>query len=415
MESLDVRLFNEHAGVLEEEAGGAFRFTYAPTWATANRPPLSQSLPVKPEPHEGPAVRAFFAGLLPEGDVRRTVARRFHISATNDFALLAAIGGDCAGAVTIRPPEQVAGERLESVEWLSEDELVKTLAELHERPLLADPEGEIRLSLAGAQDKLPVVVEGSRIGVPAGGRPSTHIIKVPIERFDDTVANEAYCLSVARDAGLTAADAVLRTVDSTEFLLITRFDRVATDNGTLRLHQEDFCQALGFRPDKKYEAEGGPTLNECAELIRAASSSPAEDLVALVDAVGFNMILGNHDAHGKNFSLLYRPDDARLAPLYDLVSTLVYPGLSRKMAMKIGGEYRPDYVERRHVERFAGDAGLGKAAVRNRLRLMAVTLPDVAENVAHEFRVRGTWRPVIGRIVDLAQSRGKRFERALKA
>jgi len=299
------------------------------------------------------------------------------------------------------------------VRWLDEADLADVVAELPTRPLFDDPEEDVRLSLAGVQDKMPVVCSRNRIGVTAGRTPSTHILKAPIERFDDTVANEAFCLRLAAALGLTTARAEVRRTEGVEFLLVERYDREVQAQVIRRLHQEDFCQALGVPPERKYEAEGGPSLAACADLIRAASASPARDLLALVDTASFNLLSGNHDAHGKNLSLLYSPTGVRLAPLYDLVCTAVYGGLSRKMATKLGGEYRAQYVERRHVERFAQACGLGPAPVRRRMLRMALSISGVAGDVLGELRDKQEDRPVLERVVALIQDRAARMQSVL--
>lgn len=399
MRALDVWLYGRRAGRLEQ-VDGDMRFAYAGDYRSGAGPALSWSLPLSDREY-GRAAQAFFANLLPEGEARTLVARRFGVSASNDFGLLYEIGGDCAGAVTLLPPGAEPEPIVARVHWLDEASLAAALAELPTRPLLAGPDAGVRLSLAGAQDKLPVVVEGDRIGVPLERTPSTHIVKTPIARFDDTVANELFCLALARELGLSAASAELRSAGGREFLLVERYDRHRVEERVERIHQEDFCQALAIPPQVKYEAEGGPGLADCFGVLRDASSERAADLLGLTDAVALNFLIGNHDAHGKNFSLLHAADGTRLAPLYDLVSTAVYPGLDRKLAMAIGGEYRPDYVRRRHVERFAAAAGLGVAPVRRRMLRLAerarVSAPEVAERVGR--------RPVHDRVLETIERR----------
>jgi serine/threonine-protein kinase HipA len=408
--ALDVWLYGRRAGRLEQ-VDGQMRFAYDADYVAAGGAPLSCSLPLGDREHDREA-QAFFANLLPEGEARTLVARRLGVSAGNDFGLLYAIGGDCAGAVTLLPPGASPDDlpvRAE-VRWLDEPALAAALDELPRRPLLADPDEGIRLSLAGAQDKLPVVVRDGRIGIPLGRTPSTHIVKTPIARFDDTVANEALCLDLARALGLTAASAEVRQADGREFLLVERYDRRHAPDGHVdRIHQEDLCQALAIPPQLKYESEGGPGLADCFGVLSDSSTEPATDRLALVDAVTLNFLLGNHDAHGKNFSLLLDGAGVRLAPLYDLVSTAVYPGLDRKMAMAIGGEYRPDYVRRRHVERFAEQTRLGAAAVRR--RVLRLTERARAEAPGAVDRIGP--RHVLGRVVETIDQRAGWLEREL--
>ncbi|HEX5361114.1 MAG TPA: type II toxin-antitoxin system HipA family toxin, partial [Fluviicoccus sp.] len=284
---------------------GRLAFRYEPGWlARSDAVPLSQSLPLQADMFDDHACRPFFAGLLPEGEKRRLVAQRFQVSRQNDLALLDGIGGECAGAVTFLPPGEVLPERgdTDAVRWLDEAELSRLLAELPFRPLLAGEEG-IRLSLAGAQDKLPVVVAGQRIGLPLSGTPSTHILKPPIANIRDSVVNEAFCMTLAGRMGLDVAACEIRRAAERSFLLVSRYDRVTgADGRLLRLHQEDFCQALGVAPESKYQNEGGPGLAEGFALLRKVTRPSAPQVLRLLDAVIFHVLIGNHDAHGKNFS-----------------------------------------------------------------------------------------------------------------
>ncbi|HYV15641.1 MAG TPA: type II toxin-antitoxin system HipA family toxin [Conexibacter sp.] len=407
MRTLEVSCFGERAGVLVDEPGG-LRFAYDPGWIAAGRPPLSHSLPLAGEPSSA-AVRAFFAGMLPEGEPRRLLARRVGFSERNDFSLLAAIGGDCPGAISLAsagsPP---APDRPDDVTWLDDAELAELIATLPDRPMLAGEDGEIRLSLAGAQDKLPVVVgEDGRVGITAGGTPSTHIVKTPIARFEGTVVNEAFCLAFGRRLAVPTVRATPRRVLAHEFLLVERYDREVMPGSVKRLHQEDFCQALGIAPEHKYETEGGPSLADCFALVRNTTTVPAAHALVLLDAVGLNFLVGNNDAHGKNFSLLYAHDRVSLAPFYDVLSTIAYPGLARKAAMGIGGERRPDYVRQRHLDRLLGEAQLGAAAARRRLRAMAAEAPSAARAVRAELAAEGWDHDVLDDVLAIVERRAR--------
>jgi serine/threonine-protein kinase HipA len=196
--------------------------------------------------------------------------------------------------------------------------------------------------------------------------------------------------------------------------LVQRYDRRGRDGTIHRLHQEDFCQALGIPADRKYQSEGGPSLADCFGLLRRATAVPAPAVLRLLDHVALSFLVGNHDAHGKNSSLLYLPDtaDAVLAPAYDVLSTVAYRksnNLTRKMAMDIGGEYRPDYVESRHLDRMLNDAGLGVAAARRRLRAQAATAPAAARAVRARLVADGWDKPVLERIVAIVVRRAARL------
>lgn len=405
MATLDVLCFGERAGVLADEPDG-LRFTYDRAWIAAGRPPLSQSLPLDGDPSPA-VVHAYFGGLLPEGEPRRLLARRLGVSERNDFALLGAIGGDCAGAITLASPAASAGPSADAeIDWLDDARLAELIATLPDYPMLADEDGEIRLSLAGAQDKLPVLADpDGRVGLTSGRTPSTHILKMPIARFPGTVVNEAFCLAFGRRLGLNTADAWPRRAGEQAYLLVRRYDRVRHGDRVERLHQEDFCQALGIPSERKYEVEGGPSLADCFALVRRATHVPAKHTLVLLDAVALNFLVGNHDAHGKNFSLLHSARHTELAPFYDVLSTVAYPGLARRAAMAIGGERRPDYVRRRHLDRLCEAAGLGGAAARRRLLAMAQEAPDAAALVRAALAEEGWDHPVLDTVLGIVERR----------
>jgi serine/threonine-protein kinase HipA len=382
--TLDVYLYDELAGHLIQDDGGQMVFDYVEGWLEKpGATPLSQSLPLRRGRFTRKECRGFFAGILPEESKREIIARNLGISARNDYAMLEQIGGECAGAVTFIPAGEALPERHYGYRKLTPEELAAILKELPRRPLLAGEEG-IRLSLAGAQDKIAVRIEGGDICLPLGGAPSTHILKPAVERFEGCVSNESLCMKLAASAGLPAAAVETRTVGGVDYLLMKRYDRthrkVPVGEPVLeRLHQEDFCQAQGIVSETKYQKEGGPSLKQCFGLLREVSSTPVIDLARLLDAVIYNYLVGNNDAHGKNFSLLYHgvgteSMEVRLAPLYDIVCTVYYPELSRDMAMKIGGEYSSDKVKPKDFEILADEAGLAKALVKRRVPELADTV-----------------------------------------
>lgn len=404
---LEVWLSGSRIGTLAQ-IDGRLSFSYAADWlASSHATPLSQSLPLQADPFDDRATRPFFAGLLPEGDKRKLVAQALHVSRQNDFALLDGIGGECAGAVTLLEPGQIpqAADAPDTVRWLGEAELLRLLDEMPRRPMLAGDD-DMRLSLAGAQDKLPVVAEGERIGLPRFGSPSTHILKPAIAGIEGSVINEGFCMALARALKLDVATTVVHAVGERHYLLVERYDRQHAATGQLlRLHQEDFCQALGVAPEYKYQNEGGPDLAQAFGLLRQATRPSAPHILKLLDYVIFNAFIGNHDAHAKNFSLLYTPHGAVLAPLYDALSTAVYPRLTDKMAMKIGGKYRFTEVQARHWERFATDAGLSPAQVKKRILDIAKRLPTLASTTLVAFEDRGLNHPILEQIAALIDRR----------
>jgi serine/threonine-protein kinase HipA len=401
---LDVYFRDRLVGPLWLDKERRFTFQYEKEWiADSQAIPLSVSLPLRLEPYAADSSRPFFANLLPEGDIRRLITRRFGVSERNDYALLEKIAGECAGAFSIVPQGMAPGEN-PGYRALDEDELHRMIAELPRKPLLAGDVG-LRLSLAGAQNKLPIYMEGEKIFIAKGSSPSTHIIKLPIPGFEETVENEAFCMALAGKTGLSVPGVFIRK-NADILLIVERYDRLREPDGKVtRLHQEDFCQALDILPDQKYESEGGPSLQQCFTLIRDHSTRPAADQKSLLAWVIFNTIIGNADAHAKNLAILYTTKGPQLAPFYDLLSTQIYPDLSEKYAMKIGGENRADWLQLRHWEKLADDLSLKKSFVMKMLRDRTAMILSNTETVAADFQKKHGDVKVVTKIVTLIQKR----------
>ena len=369
MKQLIVYLLSDRVGTLEQDDSGLLAFRYDPQWLYApGAMPLSRSLPLQPESCRGKHARPFFAGILPDQGPREQIARILGISDRNDFAMLERIGGECAGAVTLLPEEapypKAAGMGLRE---LSDAQLQEIVTELPRRPLMAGTEG-LRLSLAGSQAKLPVVIRDGTIALPLGDTPSTHIIKLEPAHFSGLVANEMLCMTLAKAIGLNVPAVFSRIIGDKPCILVQRYDRYAYERGEVaRVHQEDFCQAMGIPPEQKYQQEGGPPLRDCIAMLRQWSTIPALDVLAFLDAVIFNVLIGNADAHGKNYSVIYRDGQRRLAPLYDLVCTLAWPELSKTPAMKIGKSDSLESITAAHWQKMAQETQVGWPMLRDRI------------------------------------------------
>ncbi|MFC1679313.1 type II toxin-antitoxin system HipA family toxin [Elusimicrobiota bacterium] len=396
-DSLDVFWESRLVGRLRLGEKREFSFQYDPSWLSRKEAlPLSVRLPKQAEPFGDERARHFFANLLPEARVRDLIAGRLGVSTSNDFKLLEALGGECAGAISLLPEGETPSTE-GGYEPLSTEDLSRMIAEMPARPLLTARDG-MRLSLAGAQNKLPVLIDDGRLFLPRGAASSSHILKPQIPEFADTVENEAFCMMLAERVGLPVPKA---DIWAGKAFLIERYDRTKDGTGGLiRVHQEDFCQSLGYGCDQKYQSEGGPGLKACFVLLEEHGAEPAVDKGRLLKWVVFNVLIGNCDAHAKNLSLLYTGEGIRLAPFYDLMSTRSYPGLSEKLAMKIGGENRPDWIMRRHWERMAGDAEVAVRAVLGACEELAESMPGAAKALAKEFEPKHGAGATIGGIVE---------------
>ena len=406
---LHVFLNDRRAGELTQQVNGALTYTYDTDYAEQTGMAISLSLPVQREPHSGVNANAFFSGLLPEGIVLDGLAHYLSVSEQNSFALLAAVGGDCAGALALYPEGMGPAMQETDAEVLDEVTLKETLMLIKRRPMLAGDDN-IRLSLAGAQDKLPVGFDNGRVMLMKGGTPTTHIIKPMIEWVEDSNHNELFCMRLAKRVGLSVPQAGLHWAGGIPYYLVERYDRQRTMDGCIqRIHQEDICQATGNPPGIKYEQAGGPDIAACRQLITSHSDKPALNQLRLLEMIIFNYLIGNHNAHGKNFSLLYKNRKPELAPAYDLISTAVYPGLSKKMAMNIGGEHDPEAVRLHHWLQLVADTKAAGTALTRQLSILATRTSDMTTLVKEELAAEGAASAVIKNICRLIEQRASRI------
>lgn len=416
-QTLSVLLGGRPVGSLERTGPSRYRFAYYEDATLGDRSDpmsrLSASLPLREERFKPSETAPFFEGLLPEGAMRATVAGKLGLSEANGFGMLAALGADCAGAVMVLPEDQPSSSTAGPPLPLSESRVGELLRDLPRDPLGVDVDpGGVRLSLGGVQDKLILIrLPGGEFAQPLGGMPSNCLLKPEHERFEGLAINEAFCMRVAAAAGNEVATTELLEFDGIRCLYSERFDRtVDTDGTTVRLHQEDMCQALGLLPTQKYEAEGGPSVASVIALLRRQTSSRiALDVNAFVRAVLTGFLLGNSDAHGKNFSLLYDPAaGVRLAPLYDIISTAVYDGLTPRLAMAIGGEDDPSQVDLPSWERLGVESGLGGALPRFVQRWSSEVLA-ATEACLRDAEQEGWSHPVLEEIADVCRERARRL------
>jgi serine/threonine-protein kinase HipA len=422
-ETLIVYLHGRPAGRLHQDAHGLVTFDYLEAWRRApGAHRLSLCMPLAKGPFEKRRSEAWFLGGLPDdAETREQIAEAFDLTPHKLFQLLKAVGREFPGAVTIVPEgEDPPVEAKAPSAFLDEVALAAELRALRRQPLLAAPE-KLRLSLAGAQSKTALyVAQDGRLALPRDV-PSTHIIKPELDdRFPALILIETYCLELARRMGLDVPPVSYATAQGIPYLLIERYDRVREEDGSIRrLHQEDFCQALGVRPDKKYEREGGPGHVRCFLEVIDELDAPAADRLRMLDAVIFNYLVGNTDAHAKNFSILYTPEGMRLAPLYDLVSTFTYRedeslNMETRLAMNVGGEGEIDRIQLRHWKRFAEQCRLAWPAVRDRLETMSREIQSRAIEVENELSAKDITDQVFHRAVQLILRNARHIRQRLQ-
>ena len=405
---LDVYLRENYAGILEQDSQANLTFSYDEGYlATPDACVISVSMPLTAASFTNSVTKPFFSGLLPDESARVRLANALGVSNSNPFGLLEIIGGDCAGALELHP-HKTKIERLNSVdEVLDESQLADLLHELRGNPLLGSRK-DVRLSLAGVQDKIAVNVLGTDIVLVKNGEPTTHILKPAIQDLEGTAENEAFCMTLASRVGLNVPCVQCFKAKDLAYALVARFDRLNDLNGVVnRLHQEDFCQALSVPPELKYEEEGGPGVDQSLNLIQLVSSQPAADRLVFLRMQIFHFLVGNADAHAKNVALLHslKPSAPTLAPLYDVVSTAAYPALTKNMAMRVGGRNVPDTIRLKHWLTLVPDTKASKQLMIKELKHLSIRIVDEAELLRSESVHLGFDHPVLGRIVKVIKTR----------
>ncbi|MBQ7650054.1 MAG: type II toxin-antitoxin system HipA family toxin, partial [Victivallales bacterium] len=338
----------------------------------------------------------------PPDSVRKRLGKILHLSRNNIFGFLKAIGGDCAGAISLHPQGwmQDAAEQ-PSLRDLEDDEAVEILTGLHKRPLNLGQEAGFRISGTGAQDKLIACVHDGKIALPLYGSPSTHIIKTPVEAFPHSVHNEFFCMRLAKACGIPVPNCAILQFGGTPYYCVERYDRTVKDGKVVRLHQEDFCQLLATPPEHKYESEGGPSIVDCFKVIRKMRVNAAGQL-DFFRRIIFNFIIGNGDAHAKNFSVLYRGKSISIAPAYDLLCTEIYPSLLAENAMAIGGDSAFDRIDSNSFRRMANACGVREGLILPLLNEMTETIGDKAQALADSL-VETQPSPVYDKILGVIQ------------
>lgn len=343
---LNVFFGNKKTGSLESTENRGVIFVYDENYLNdKNSVPLSASLPLQREEFPQKQCIPFFSGLLPEEDSRKKIADYLHISETSTLKLLEALGGECAGLISILSEDDSFSKdtsyKLDSKNYepLDDNRLSEFIEKMNTRPLIK-ADDKLRLSLAGAQEKLALAKINGEWYLPLKGAPSTHILKpARTGSLSSLAQNEYICMKLAKSFGLPVPDVDLLKIAEKDIFVVERYDRIKEADSIQRLHQEDFCQALGIMSTSKYQNDGGPGIADIFKTISKVCTVPALESQKFLKYVLFNYVMGNCDSHGKNYSLLYKNNRVELSPLYDVVSTIIYSGLTEKLSMKIGKHY----------------------------------------------------------------------------
>jgi len=379
---LDVRLdgFEAPTGHLIRDDYGSLTFTYsAAHLSNPNSHPISLSMPLTDEAFGDQKARPFFDNLLQERDsmLSRVMARE-NIARDDIAGLLLYLGKDCSGALSVLPagasPVKVPGDFETDYQEFTDRKLQDIVRSLHERQPLPDNSADPS-PLAGVQSKIAItILPDGRIAEPRpdSGAPTTHILKVPGQNHLNDAALEHQAMAFCRGTGIATAETEVLSFGTVQALLVTRFDRGRDENGrVIRLHQEDFAQALGLPASLKYERYGdaGRRFDSMAVCrLLDQTRSPAIEKRRFIELTLANLMLGNVDAHAKNHALLYQPDgQLDLAPAYDIFPTAIDPNLTDEFSFRIGHANKLKTLTKNDVDLFLSDLGIRSAAARGRL------------------------------------------------
>jgi len=409
--SLNVYLFGKKAGVLTEDEQSRLSFKYEPD----AKAPLSVRMPVRKEEYPHDYAYPFFENLIPEGSPLEIITDRMRIPENNPFSILDKIGGDCAGAIALYEGE-IPNRLHEPLREITQTEMARIIDTLPENPLLTGMDNPPRLSLAGAQFKCAVCTGTAEdlYFCPNEDYPSTTIIKIEHKKYKNLLHNELFCMMLGHSLGLNIPRIRLCEAEGRLFLDIARYDRepepVSHDRiiKSARIHQEDFCQALGYPSGKKYQADGGPSLRNCYQAVTRYSSSKVADAFFFLQWTAFNYLIGNADAHAKNLSFLHRNGRITLAPFYDLLSAEIYPEnlSSRKIAMLINGKDQYEKIRSKDFLALYEQLDLNPSQTMKHITHFCAKAAENAESLRNQLNSGGpTASPIYDDIIGLITKR----------
>ena len=377
-----------HVGNVAVAEDGSLSFRHTDRWlATRGAFPLSLTMPVTDMTYPSEIISPWLANLLPEEEQLQILTRSLGLDRADTLAVLAEIGGDTAGALSFGTPTDRAAWAWTPLTDLYEiadpqEALERHFEDLGRRPFLVGEEG-VRQSLAGGQKKSALAVlssdgrpvrrlpqPGDVLAVPRNGAPSTIIVKPDNPNLPGITENEVFCLHLAQAIGIAAAETTILATNKRTAICALRYDRRVGRAGQLqRVHQEDFAQANGIPPGRKYEGGTlpGPDLRT---LLSTGRALPPTDALALLDQVIFNILVANTDAHAKNYSILLPVGaEPRLAPLYDVSTVLAWPHVTQYFAQNLAGKRRkPEAMAGRHWDSIARDMGYRPTDLRQRVQ-----------------------------------------------
>lgn len=391
-------------GIWTVSSNGAYEFVYDQEWLSLSvARPLSLSMPMRSEAYRDDRVRAFFDNLLPDNDqIRRRIQTKFSTSSTSPFDLLTEIGRDCVGSILLLPDGDIP-ENIHTIAGaqVNDEEIEQLLGHAISLGRQGRDDDDFRISIAGAQEKTALLRHQGKWMKPHGATPTTHIFKLPMGQpgqlgidLTTSVENEWLCEQIMREYGIETSRSEIKQFGARKVLVVERFDRRVSKDGSwiMRLPQEDFCQATGTHPGKKYESDGGPGISKIMNILLGSKNADQDRLSFFKTQIAFWMLCAI-DGHAKNFSLFIESGGSyKMTPRYDVLSA--YPVLGHganqlspnkvKMAMAFTGKnrhYRWDEILPRHIIATAQQCGLQEDCA-SIIKNMAEETPRVINEVS---------------------------------
>lgn len=414
MKTLNVFYEDSLVGIFSRTEEIAHSFTYAKEWVNSDAGfPISISMPLQEETFGNSITLAFFENLLPEGNVRAILEKWHHSEGV--LNTLSKYGEDCAGALVITsnkiPPKSKVSEANTEIEI---SEIFKSINESKSAVDFIADKSPGYLAVAGAQDKFPCLFEDGKIFLPKSGEPTTHIVKTPIlmKGIKESVYNEYFCMRLASKIGFNVPH--VNIIDGVHPLFVVeRYDRRLVDKTMKRVHQQDFCQALGILSSDKYESDGGPSLEVIFKLMieSVAPRKRIESTFRFIDWLCFNLLIGNNDSHSKNISFLMIDGKYELAPFYDLISTAIYPTLNSKFSFKIGEVSTFSNISAKAIANEEKKLGIKEGVIIERMNLIYSAILKYQDEIIEEINNEFPKAKIHKRIKDLITKRAKNFRR----
>jgi serine/threonine-protein kinase HipA len=415
VKKLNVFYEEKRVGSLYRDSELVYSFSYSDEWLKDDKAfQLSLAMPLQEKPFGNKITLSFFENLLPEGEPKDALEKSQNTKGIYDF--LKKFGKDCAGAIIVSEAADSPMDRLQK----SEDAKVK-MSEIYsaidEKRSVAEVIANLNpgyLSIAGAQDKFAAIFREGSFFLPTRGRPTTHIIKVPIYHsgVKESVYNEYFCMRLAELVGLTVPKCFVVDHLDHPLYVTERYDRTL-DREVRRIHQQDFCQAQGITSDQKYESKGGPSLQDNYQLIQrnVTVAKRSKAMFDFLDWICFNLFIGNNDTHSKNLSFLLVDGKVELAPFYDLICTAVYPKLDRNFAFRIGDRKDAGKIGKKQFEMVDKSLGLKQGTMSLRASEISERLQRYKDSLAIEIGAELPSAKIVKRIAEFIEKRRRSLKR----